>query len=146
MRNRHLPVLIAVVFFCLFLSLLPALAKSHGQGREGRKAFLKQQKRAHRNNQVVVYQRERVRPRRDNRVVIVVPDDDDRFDRDGRPPGWDRGRKVGWGNCDVPPGLAKKVGCRDGVLTRRVIYRPRRTRDVVIWVPFVGAVRIPYNY
>ena len=25
--------------------------------------------------------------------------------------GWDRGRKVGWGNCDLPPGLAKKYGC-----------------------------------
>ncbi len=28
-----------------------------------------------------------------------------------RPPGWDRGRKTGWGNCDLPPGLAKKQGC-----------------------------------
>jgi hypothetical protein len=28
-----------------------------------------------------------------------------------RPPGWDRGRKVGWGGCDLPPGQAKKYGC-----------------------------------
>jgi len=37
----------------------------------------------------------------------------DIFERDehGRPPGWDRGKKKGWGDCDVPPGLAKKQGC-----------------------------------
>jgi len=27
------------------------------------------------------------------------------------PPGWDKGKKTGWGDCDVPPGQAKKVGC-----------------------------------
>jgi hypothetical protein len=32
-------------------------------------------------------------------------------DEHGRPPGWDRGKKKGWGDCDVPPGLAKKQGC-----------------------------------
>ena len=26
-----------------------------------------------------------------------------------RPPGWDRGRKTGWGQYDMPPGQAKKV-------------------------------------
>jgi len=37
----------------------------------------------------------------------------DIFTRDehGRPPGWDRGKKKGWGDCDVPPGQAKKQGC-----------------------------------
>jgi hypothetical protein len=33
-------------------------------------------------------------------------------DADGRPPGWSRGRKTGWGNCGMPPGQAKKYGCR----------------------------------
>ena len=33
-------------------------------------------------------------------------------DRDDRPPGWSRGRKTGWGNCGLPPGQAKKYGCR----------------------------------
>jgi hypothetical protein len=28
-----------------------------------------------------------------------------------RPPGWDKGKKTGWGDCDLPPGLAKKQGC-----------------------------------
>jgi hypothetical protein len=30
---------------------------------------------------------------------------------DSRPPGWDKGKKTGWGDCDVPPGQAKKQGC-----------------------------------
>lgn len=33
-------------------------------------------------------------------------------DRDERPPGWSRGKKTGWGNCGLPPGQAKKYGCR----------------------------------
>ncbi len=34
---------------------------------------------------------------------------DRRHDRDsGRPPGWDRGKKTGWGGGAEPPGLAKK--------------------------------------
>ena len=33
-------------------------------------------------------------------------------ERDGRPPGWSQGRKTGWGNCGLPPGQAKKYGCR----------------------------------
>jgi len=28
-----------------------------------------------------------------------------------RPAGWDKGKKTGWGNCDVPPGQAKPAGC-----------------------------------
>lgn len=38
-----------------------------------------------------------------------------------RPPGWNKGKKTGWGDCDVPPGQAKKVGCHpdhDGRVAR----------------------------
>ena len=31
---------------------------------------------------------------------------------DERPPGWSHGKKTGWGNCGLPPGQAKKYGCR----------------------------------
>ena len=31
-------------------------------------------------------------------------------DRD-RPAGWSHGKKTGWGDCDLPPGQAKKHGC-----------------------------------
>ena len=33
------------------------------------------------------------------------------FGEDQRPRGWEKGRKTGWGDCDVPPGQAKKMGC-----------------------------------
>ena len=36
-----------------------------------------------------------------------------------RPSGWDKGRKTGWGDCDVPPGLAKKRGCDSSGLSAR---------------------------
>jgi hypothetical protein len=45
-----------------------------------------------------------------------------------RPPGWDHGKKTGWGNCDVPPGQAKKAGCQS-VRARRAKRRAER-RDV----------------
>ncbi len=55
----------------------------------------------------------------------------------GRPPGWDRGRKVGWGGCDLPPGQAKKYGCyasgyRD-YDAPRYYYPPPRRSSVTIF-------------
>jgi hypothetical protein len=44
--------------------------------------------------------------------------DHDRDDR-GRPPGWSKGKKTGWGNCDVPPGQVKKLGCHPRNATAR---------------------------
>jgi len=32
--------------------------------------------------------------------------------REGTPPGWNKGKKTGWGNCGLPPGQAKKYGCQ----------------------------------
>ena len=54
--------------------------------------------------------------------------DHGRVAHSGRPPGWDKGKKTGWGNCDVPPGQAKKQGCRSTHTTRPVIVA-RRDRD-----------------
>jgi hypothetical protein len=59
-----------------------------------------------------------------NSVVVVVNghDRDDGWRRGG----WDRGRRVGWRGCDLPPGLAKKYGCYDRpVLLVPRHYRPR---------------------
>jgi hypothetical protein len=33
------------------------------------------------------------------------------YERGYLPPGWKRGAKVGWRDCGMPPGLAKKYGC-----------------------------------
>ena len=43
-------------------------------------------------------------------------------DRDERPPGWNHGKKTGWGNCGLPPGQAKKYGCRTYVYQGRPHY------------------------
>lgn len=37
-----------------------------------------------------------------------------RHDNDWRPPGWDKGKKTGWGDGDMPPGLSRKIGTQDG--------------------------------
>ncbi len=44
------------------------------------------------------------------------------YDRDRRPPGWSKGKKTGWGNCDLPPGQAKKYGCRSYRYNGRTHY------------------------
>jgi len=41
---------------------------------------------------------------------------------DERPPGWSHGKKSGWGNCGLPPGQAKKYGCRAYVYEGRPHY------------------------
>src|SRR4051794_7269419 len=57
-------------------------------------------------------------------------------DRDHRPAGWDKGKKKGWGDCDVPPGQAKKHGCYDHDRNRhhhharRVVRRTPTTTTV----------------
>ncbi|HLI62003.1 MAG TPA: hypothetical protein VKV05_01295 [Terriglobales bacterium] len=38
------------------------------------------------------------------------------------PPGWSRGKKTGWGNCGMPPGQAKKYGCRTYTYQGRSYY------------------------
>ena len=67
---------------------------------------------------------------RDDRVRVIVRERGLFGFGAGRPPGWDRGRKVGWGNCDLPPGLAKKYGC-SGFGFRDTRF-PRRGPVVVI--------------
>jgi hypothetical protein len=54
--------------------------------------------------------------------------------RGNQPPGWSHGQKTGWGNCDLPPGLAKKRGC---IATgfQMVRYPVDRGRIVVVRVP-----------
>ncbi len=72
-------------------------------------------------------------------------DDDDRWerrngyeyrsygDRDGRPPGWSHGKKTGWGDCRLPPGQAKKYGCRTYIYQGRphYYYQDERGRIIV---------------
>lgn len=56
------------------------------------------------------------------------------FGPSNRPPGWNRGSKVGWGNCDLPPGLAKKHGCFP-TRFRMVRFPVELGRTLVVRVP-----------
>jgi hypothetical protein len=69
-------------------------------------------------------------------VLTVVPamaNDHGRRDRDDDPPGWSHGRKAGWGNCDLPPGQAKKHGCYASGFYR--VRYPMRGSVVIVRVP-----------
>jgi hypothetical protein len=47
-------------------------------------------------------------------TIVTVPDK--------RPPGWDRGKKTGWGASNVPPGLAKKGVTTPTTITDSFLY------------------------
>ena len=108
MRARRMRVGLAS-FAALTLFVIPSLAQGRGRGHG----------KAQGNHRTVFDSRNSGRhdrlDRRDRGRVVIVDDRVFFGDRSGgnRPPGWDRGRKVGWGNCDMPPGLAKKHGCRN---------------------------------
>ena len=57
-----------------------------------------------------------------------------------QPQGWNRGRKTGWGNCDLPPGQAKKYGCSSAFLRRSQVVR-FPVADGRFWL-----VRVPMDY
>lgn len=84
--------------------------------------------------------RHRDRRFNDRRTRVIVVDRSPRVlvrDRgfSHRPHGWNRGRKVGWRGCDLPPGLAKKYGCYSSFRRdhRRVNQRP----IIVVPLPFI---------
>jgi len=47
------------------------------------------------------------------------------------PPGWSHGKKTGWGNCGMPPGQAKKYGCRTYVYQGRPHYYYQDNHGVI---------------
>jgi hypothetical protein len=51
--------------------------------------------------------------------------DHDRDNNDKRPAGWDKGKKTGWGDCDVPPGQVKKLGCHPNSNKHHAVHRDR---------------------
>lgn len=106
MRRRWLALLALVVALGV---TAPNLWADHGWDRDkgnshGRKHFRDDEHGRKRD-------RDRVRRDRDERWERRGSYEYRTFDRDGRPPGWVRGRKVGWTYCGLPPGQAKKYGC-----------------------------------
>lgn len=49
-----------------------------------------------------------------------------------RPPGWNHGKKTGWGNCGMPPGQAKKYGCRTYEYQGRPHYYYQDNHGVIV--------------
>jgi hypothetical protein len=62
------------------------------------------------------------------------------YDGDRRPPGWNKGKKTGWGHCDLPPGQAKKYGCNTYSYGGRSYYWYRDdVGRIVVRRPIVSA-------
>ena len=108
----------------LSLSAMPALAKGKPAGRGNDKHDDKSEKRKAKDKDQKTDWRDHDR------------DHDREHDREhgraannGRPPGWEKGKKTGWGNCYVPPGQAKNQGCRGTRTTRPVIVARRDRND-----------------
>ena len=51
---------------------------------------------------------------------------------DSRPTGWSQGKKTGWGDCGMPPGQAKKYGCRTYTYQGRPYYYYQDTQGQII--------------
>lgn len=142
MRSKLMPTAIALMGLFI-LAATPLQAKDRGRG-DGHRKSVAVDSRATTGPVRVIHLNDSQHRERDRRRAVVLFPRIDLDARQGRPPGWDRGRKVGWGNCDLPPGLAKKVGCYNRFFDRRVIRTPwnRRNRGVVISLPFVGYFRL----
>ncbi|MFB3916469.1 MAG: hypothetical protein ACE14M_07060 [Terriglobales bacterium] len=138
MRTRMWRGLIASVV-CLGLPASYAFAQGHGHGHGGKDKDSSERVVRDRH-----HDRERVRERRKEVVQRHVHKGGPGHvelghifpEPERRPPGWDKGKKTGWGDCDVPPGQAKKVGCNPVYRTRR------RTRSTVVVQPPVSQ-RVP---
>jgi hypothetical protein len=48
------------------------------------------------------------------------------------PPGWSHGKKTGWRNCGLPPGQAKKYGCRTYTYEGRPYYYYQNEAGAII--------------
>ncbi len=108
MRRRSLVILILVIALGLFM---PTLLAGQGKGKEKSKGKGKPQAAARYERTADGWERH---DRYDMRIYRP---------QEGRPPGWEKGNKVGWRDCGLPPGQAKKYGgCRAYVYEGRRYY------------------------
>ena len=119
--------LLQVLALAVCLGLLPAAAYAKGKSSSGH-GFTDKGKRHNDHD------------RDDRHARGDFRHDHDRIAGGGppnRPAGWDQGNKTGWGDCNVPPGLAKKRGCDSrgfstrerGIRTSHTQVGPRTTRS-----------------
>jgi hypothetical protein len=138
MRKRLSRVLL-VVGICLSLTALPALAqgKSGDKGKGGKSVAVKTENGKGKSEKAEIKikdDKDKDKGKKDHSKSHIGwnpkgPDD--------RPPGWDQGQKRGWGDCDVPPGLAKKRGCDHTGYSKRerdVVAKVRERGGAVVVV------------
>ena len=103
MPNRLLKVLL-IAGLCGALLPAVAFAKDHGKGHD-RDDDDRKHATHHDNDRDKDHDRDHDKDRDHDR------DHDRDRDRDKHTPGWSQGKKTGWGDCNLPPGQAKKQGC-----------------------------------
>jgi hypothetical protein len=112
------------------LASVPAFAKGKPAGRGNDKHEEKSEKWKDKEKDKGEKDRgEKSKDHKEKRWDGKKDSDHGRAASDGRPAGWDKGKKTGWGNCDVPPGQAKKQGCRGTTSKRPVVVARRDPQD-----------------
>ncbi len=104
MRRLALVILALVIALGLFATLLAGQGKGKGKGKGKPQAATRYERTAD------GWERH---DRYDLRIFGA---------REGLPPGWSEGNKTGWRDCGLPPGQAKKYGCRTYVYEGRRYY------------------------
>lgn len=114
--------------------IVPALARGHGGRDHARARHIEQNWRREAPDSRIERERElHHRYDRSWQSYRRGPDDSryGRYDEDdNRPPGWSHGRKRGWGNRNLPPGLAKKYRRNSGYINRPVPPPPPSLGDL----------------
>jgi len=103
---------------------VPAVARDHDEHRDEHRRYERHEREREREREHWRHEHERERH--------WDRDHDRRHDPFARkdPPGWEHGKKKGWGDCDAPPGQAKKQGCdthheyRHASAPPRIVERP----------------------
>ena len=106
----------ALVAAAVLIATLPAMAqgrgKGHGKGKGNPHAAARSEQHAAARYEMSDDGWER----HDNYDLRIFRPDE------GVPPGWSKGNKTGWRDCGLPPGQAKKYGCRSYVYSGRRYY------------------------
>lgn len=105
MRTRWLTALALIAALILFMPTASGKDQGKGKGKDKGKAAAAR------------YERDEDGWERHDRYDMRAYDV-----HEGRPPGWSEGKKTGWGDCGLPPGQAKKYGCRTYVHEGRRYY------------------------
>jgi len=122
MRQRFAILIVAAMGFTLFSGVAYAKDHGRGQGQGHRVAMRDDGGNDHDRDDRISRRADRDRDRDAYRNNVFARRNG--LATSSQPWGWSQGRKTGWGNCDLPPGLAKKEGC-NSLFGRRTgrIYR-----------------------